>query len=142
MAYFLAKTDPDTYSIDDLAREKTTVWDGVTNALAARAISEMRKGDKVFIYHSMGDSAIVGLARVASAPRQDPSNPKSWIVDMTFLRRLEPPSTLKEIKQLGLFPDFALIRNSRLSTMPCPGEFVAWMRERYPAAGIDRKSVV
>ena len=54
MTYFLAKTDPDTYSVDDLEKQKTTTWDVVTNLQAVRAIREMRPGDKVFIYHSGG----------------------------------------------------------------------------------------
>ena len=134
MPFFLAKTDPGTYSIDDFIRDKTTVWDGVTNALAARAISTMAKGDLVFLYHSQGDSAVVGLAKVASPSRLDPKNPKSWIVDMKFISRLDPPTSLKTIKESGLFADFDLVRNSRLSTMPCPDNFVAWLRERYPKA--------
>jgi len=132
MPFFLAKTDPDTYSIEDFIRDKTTTWDGVTNALAARAISTMAKGDKVFLYHSLGASAVVGLATVVSAPRLDPKNPKSWIVDMKFVARLDPPTSLKTIKESGLFEEFALVRNSRLSTMPCPGPFVDWLRSRYP----------
>src|SRR5579871_1224234 len=82
MAYFLAKTDPETYSIDDLERDKKTAWDGVTNAQAVRAIREMRPGDRVFIYHSGGVSGVVGLATVESEPRSDPKNPKSAIVDV------------------------------------------------------------
>src|ERR1022692_3714774 len=74
MNYFLAKTDPDTYTIDDLEREKRTAWDGVTNAQAVRAIRDMRPGDCVFVYHSGGVSGIVGLASVESEPRPDPKN--------------------------------------------------------------------
>ena len=136
MPFFLAKTDPETYSIEDFIRDKRTVWDGVTNALAARHISTMRKGDTVFLYHSMGESAVVGLAKVDSAPRLDPNNPKSWVVDMKFVARLDPPASLKEIKETGLFAHFDLVRNSRLSTMPCPDDFVEWMRARYPKAKI------
>src|ERR1700730_11044089 len=99
MAYFLAKTDPETYSIDDLEREKKTAWDGVTNPQAVRAIKEMRAGDRVFIYHSGGGSGVVGLAVVRSAPRRDPKNPKSAVVDLEFAGRLDPPTTLAEIKQ-------------------------------------------
>src|SRR6476646_4009991 len=98
MSYFLAKTDPDTYSIDDLEREHKTAWDGVTNPQAVRAIKEMHPGDRVFIYHSGGESAIVGVARVRSEPRADPKNPKSAVVDLEFLSRIEPPVTLREIK--------------------------------------------
>ena len=81
MKYFLAKTDPETYSIDDLERDKKTVWDGVKNPQALRAIREMQPGDKVFVYHSMADPQVVGLAEVASAPRPDPRNPKLTVVD-------------------------------------------------------------
>src|SRR6266702_8949498 len=79
MAYFLAKTDPKTYSIDDLERDKTTVWDGVRSAAALLAIRAMRHGDEVLIYHSKAEAAIVGLARIASEPRPDPNDSKSWV---------------------------------------------------------------
>ena len=72
MRYFLAKTDPETYSIDQLEKEKRTSWDGVNNPQAVRAIRDMQPGDKVFIYHSGGLSAVVGLAKVASAPGTTP----------------------------------------------------------------------
>jgi predicted RNA-binding protein with PUA-like domain len=134
MTWFLAKTDPDTYSIEDFIRDKRTVWDGVTNPMAAKTISTMSKGDIVFLYHSQGESAIVGLAKVDSAARLDPKNAKSWVVDLEFMARLDPPTSLKTIKESGLFEDFALVRNSRLSTMACPGKFVDWLRERYPKA--------
>jgi predicted RNA-binding protein with PUA-like domain len=129
--YYLAKTDPDTYSIDSLEREQKTVWDGVKNPQALRAIREMRPGEKVFIYHSGGESAVVGLAKVASAPRPDPKDAKLSVVDLEFLRRLDPPATLREIKASGRFDDWALVRQSRLSTMAAPEEFVAWMRGKY-----------
>lgn len=136
MRYFLAKTDPETYSIDDLEREKKTVWDGVTNPQAVRAIREMRPGDRVFVYHSGGVSGVVGLAAVRSAPRDDPKNAKSAVVDLEFLGRLEPPTSLAEIKQSGKFNDWALVRQGRLSTMPAPDNFVEWMRSRHPKAKI------
>ena len=136
MKYFLAKTDPETYSIDQMEREKKTVWDGVTNPQAVRAIREMRPGDKVFIYHSGGPSAIMGLARVVSEPRTDPKNPKSAVVDLEFLGRIEPPVSLAEIKQSKLFDDWALVRQGRLSTMAAPESFVEWMRKKYPKAKI------
>jgi predicted RNA-binding protein with PUA-like domain len=136
MNYFLAKTDPETYSIDKLEREKLTAWDGVTNAQAVRAIRQMRPGDRVFIYHSGGLSSVVGMAVVRSQPRDDPKNPKSAVVDLEFAGRLEPPVTLAEIKQSGKFEDWALVRQGRLSTMAAPEKFAAWMRERYPKARI------
>jgi len=136
MNYFLAKTEPGTYSIDDLEREKHTVWDGVTNAQAVRAIREMRPGDVVFIYHSGGVSSVVGTSVVRSQPRDDPKNPKSAVVELEFAGRLEPPVTLAEIKQSGKFNDWALVRQGRLSTMAAPEKFAVWMRQRYPTAGI------
>jgi predicted RNA-binding protein with PUA-like domain len=136
MPYFLAKTDPETYSIDQLEHDKSTVWDGVTNPQAVRAIREMRPGDRVFVYHSGGVSGIVGLATVRSGPRDDPGNPKSAVVDLAFAGRLDPPTTLAEIKQSKKFDDWALVRQGRLSTMAAPATFVEWMRARYPRAGI------
>lgn len=134
--YFLAKTDPETYSVEDFAKAHRTVWDGVRNAQALRAIREMQPGDRVFIYHSMGKAAVVGLARVVSPPRPDPADPKLTVIDLEFRTLLEPPVTLQEIKASGLFDDWALVRQSRLSTMAAPASFAEWMRQRCPAAGI------
>jgi predicted RNA-binding protein with PUA-like domain len=133
MQYFLAKTDPKTYSSDDFARDKRTIWDGVTNAQALQAIRAMRPDDRVFIYHSQGETAIVAVAEVTGAPRPDPSNAKSWVVEMQFIEKLDPPLTLAEIKASGLFDGWALVRQSRLSTMAAPDTFVDWMRDRYRA---------
>jgi len=134
--YYLAKSEPSVYSIQDLKRDKKTVWDGVTNPQAVRAINDMQPGDRVFIYHSGGVSAIVGLARVLSAGRPDPNNLKSAVVDLEFILELESPVTLAEIKQTKVFDDWALVRQGRLSTMPVPERFVSWIRERFPKAGI------
>jgi predicted RNA-binding protein with PUA-like domain len=136
MTYFLAKTEPSTYSIDSLRQEKKTTWDGVKNPQAVRAIGQMRPGDRVFIYHSGGESAIVGLAEVASVPVPDPNEPKSMTVDLKYVGHLTPPTGLSEVKQSKLFEEWALVRQSRLSTMAAPDRFVDWMRERYPQAGI------
>ena len=136
MSFFLAKTDPETYSLEDLEREKRTVWDGVTNPQAVKAIREMRPGDRVFIYASGGGSAVVGLANVLTAGRPDPKNPKSAVVDLEFVGRLDPPTTLAEIKQSQKFNDWALVRQGRLSTMSVPDTFVVWMRARYPKSKI------
>jgi len=136
MKYFLAKTDPETYSIEQLEKDKRTVWDGVTNAQAVRAIKEMRTGDRIFVYHSGGASAIVGLARVVSDARPDPKNPKSAVAEFEFAGRLDPPLTLAEIKQSKLFDDWALVRQGRLSTMAVPESFVEWIRKKYPHAKI------
>jgi predicted RNA-binding protein with PUA-like domain len=136
MSYFLAKTDPETYSIENLEREKKTVWDGVTNPQAVRAIRQMHPGDRVFVYHSGGVSGVVGLAVVRSEARADPKNPKSALVDLEFAGRLNPPTRLAEIKQSKKFDDWALVRQGRLSTMAAPEKFVEWMRARYPKANI------
>ena len=132
--YFLAKTDPETYSIDNLEKDGKTVWDGVTNPQAVRAIREMRPGDRVFVYHSGGNSAVVGYATVRSEPRDDPKNSKSAVVELEYGGRVEPAVTLAEIKTSGRFDDWALVRQGRLSTMAAPEEFVKWMRERHPKA--------
>jgi predicted RNA-binding protein with PUA-like domain len=136
MKYFLAKSEPSVYSVDDLERDKQTTWDGVTNPQAVRAIRAMKTGDHVFIYHSGGVSAIVGLATVKSDGRDDPKNPKSAVADLAFLAKLDPPTTLAEIKHSGKFDDWALVRQSRLSTMEVPEKFVDWMRTRYQKAKI------
>jgi len=135
MNYFLAKSEPGVYSIDDLKRDHKTTWDGVTNPQAVRAIREMKPGDRVFIYHSGGISAIVGLATVKSAPRDDPRNPKSAVVDLEYKAHIDPPVTLAEIKQSKKFEDWALVRQGRLSTMLAPESFVVWMRTKHK--GID-----
>ncbi|HEY2663579.1 MAG TPA: EVE domain-containing protein [Candidatus Binataceae bacterium] len=136
MNYFLAKTDPETYSIDDFEREGRTAWDGVTNPQAVGNIRAMRPGDRVFIYHSGGISSVVGISVVRSQPRDDPKNPRSAVVDLEFAGRLEPPVTLAEIKLSKEFDDWALVRQGRLSTMLAPAKFAAWMRKRYPKAKI------
>lgn len=130
MTYFLAKTDPQTYSIEDLERDQTTVWDGVRNAQAVRVIQSMLPGDEIFIYHSMGEAALVGLARVISEPRPDTHESKSWVVDVAFTRRFARPITLRTIKESHLFDDWSLIRQSRLSTMSVPDAFVQWLKEQ------------
>jgi predicted RNA-binding protein with PUA-like domain len=128
MNWFLAKTEPGTYSLDDLERDQRTVWDGVKNPQAVRAIREMRPGDGVFVYHSGGQSAVVGIARVVSEPRDDPKDSKSAVVELEFARRLSAPVTLAEIRASDLFADWALVRQPRLSTMRAPEKFVEWMR--------------
>ena len=126
--YFLAKTDPETYPFEQLAREGHTVWDGVRNSQALRAIRDMKAGDRVFIYHSMGAAAIMGVVDVTGDGREDPGNPKLAVADFRFRCHVEPPVTLREIKESGQFNDWALVRQSRLSTMAVPDKFVQWMR--------------
>ena len=136
MSYFLAKSEPEAYSIDQLRADGHTVWDGVRNPQAVRAIRSMKKADRVFIYHSGGVSAVVGLAEVIADARDDPSDAKSAAVDLRYVCHIAPPVTLAEVKNSGLFADWSLVRQSRLSTMAAPESFVKWMRQRYPALKI------
>ena len=130
MVYFLAKTDPKTYSLDQLEHDGTTVWDGVRNAQALRFIQMMKPDDDVLIYHSESEIAIVGLARVTSEPRFDPHDSRSWVVDVQFVRRFKHPVTLQEIKATHEFDDWSLVRQGRLSTMDVPDSFVRWLKEK------------
>lgn len=130
MKYYLAKTEPSVYSIDDLERDGSTTWDGVTNPQAVKAIRAMRPGDRVYIYHSGGVSAVVGIAKVKGAGREDPKNPKSAVADLEYEGRIDPPVTLAEIKQSGKFADWALVRQGRLSTMEVPESFVEWVKKK------------
>lgn len=130
--WFLAKTDPGTYSAAQLAADKRTTWDGVTNPQAVSVIRTMRAGDKVWIYHSGGEPAVVAIAKVVSEAKPDPSNAKSAVVDLEYLRAVDPPVTLREIRDSGLFAHWALIRQGRLSTMAAPARFQEWMKAQRP----------
>jgi predicted RNA-binding protein with PUA-like domain len=134
--YFLAKTEPDNYSIDNLRRDLSTIWDGIKNPQALRAVRSMRPGDRVFIYHSGKAPAVTGLAEVAEEPRTDSKDPKSVVVKLRYVSHLTPPVPLVELKASKLFDDWALLRQPRLSTMEAPPDFVDWMRRRYPESGI------
>ncbi len=131
MAYFLAKSEPKVYSIAQLERDGQTVWDGVKNAQAVAVIKTMQPGDIILIYHSGGESSIVGTAEVVSEPRPDPNEPKSWVVDLRYRGRVEPTVTLRQVKESGKFADFNLVRHSRLSTMDVPHRFIDWLRSEY-----------
>jgi predicted RNA-binding protein with PUA-like domain len=124
VAYWILKTDADTYPFDQLERERRTVWDGVTNALALKHIRSMAPGDGVLIYHSNVGKELVGLARITSAPYPDPKgkDPKLVVVDLEAERRLPKPVTLAEVKADPAFSDLGLVRMSRLSVIPVPAE--------------------
>jgi len=130
MAFFLAKTDAEEYSIEQFERDRTTIWDGVRNPQALQAIRSMQPGDEVLIYHSAGQAAIVGLAQVISQPRPDPNDGKSWVVELAFVRRFDEPVTLREIKESHLFDDWSLVRQGRLSTMSVPEKVISWLKEK------------
>lgn len=124
----LLKSDPETYSLDDLERDGTTAWDGVRNATAQIHLRTIRPGDELLIYHSGGERAVVGLARAVGSPRPDPTDPagKASCVDIAFVRRLPRPVPLSDFK--SRFAQFDLVRISRLSVMPVPPDVEAWVR--------------
>lgn len=128
--YFLAKSDPSEYSLSDLERDGKTAWTGVKNAQAQMAIKKMKTGDLVLIYHSQGEAAVVGWAFADSEPRPDAENPKLAVIDFRYGGRIATPLTLTEVKTSGLFASFLLVRNSRLSTMEVPGEFIQWLKKQ------------
>jgi predicted RNA-binding protein with PUA-like domain len=130
MAYFLAKTDPDTYSLDDLKRDGTTEWDGVRNPAAVNAIKEMKPGDTVVIYHTGDEKAVVGLAKVVSEPRPDKNDDRSWVADFEYVQHAKKPVTLREVKESHKFDDWALVRMGRLSTMSAPDAFWDWLQKQ------------
>lgn len=130
MAYFLAKTEPGTYSIDDLKKDQQTEWDGVRNPFAVQAIKSMKPGDQLIIYHSGKERAVVGLAEVTSDPRPDENDSRSWLMDVKYVQHAKQPVTLQQVKESGKFTDMALVRQGRLSTMSVPDAFWAWLREQ------------
>ena len=122
MAYWLLKTEPDTYAWDDLARDKSAVWDGVANALALRHIRAMKKGDLALIYHTGDERAAVGIATVTSAAYPDPKadDEKLVVVDLKPKKKLKAPVSLNAIKADKTFAGWDFLRIGRLSVVPVP----------------------
>lgn len=120
MSRWLLKTEPDTYGWADLVREKVGRWDGVRNATALIHLRAMRPGDEAFIYHTGGEKAVVGIARVRTSAYPDPKagDPRFVMVDLEPVRPLATPVTLAAIKGDARFTEFALVRIPRLSVMP------------------------
>jgi predicted RNA-binding protein with PUA-like domain len=118
--YWILKTEPSSYSFDQLEREKTAVWDGVKNNLALKYIRQMTPGDRVLIYHTGDEKAVVGMAEVVSVPYPDPKekDPKLVVVDLKASGRLPQSVTLAAIKADKGFADLALVRMGRLSVAP------------------------
>jgi predicted RNA-binding protein with PUA-like domain len=119
---WILKTDADVYPFEELERERKAVWDGVSNAVALKHIRSMTPGDPLLIYHSGQGKELVGLARVTSAPYQDPkqNDPKLAVVDIEVERRLPRTVSLAAIKADPFFADLPLVRMSRLSVSPVP----------------------
>ena len=120
MHYWILKTEPSTYSFDDLVKDGSTVWDGVKNNLALKHIGAMQPGDRVIIYHSGKEKAAVGEATVISDPYPDPEggDEKLIVVDIEAGEHLPSPVELKVIKSDEAFADLALVRMPRLSVVP------------------------
>jgi predicted RNA-binding protein with PUA-like domain len=120
VANWLFKSDPDTYSFEDLQRDRTTVWDGVSNNVALKHLRNTRKGDRVLVYHTGKEKAIVGLAEITGDPHPDPKrdDPRLTVVEIKAGERSSHPVTLEQIKKQPGFKDFDLVRLPRLSVMP------------------------
>lgn len=129
MQYWLVKSDPDDYSCADLQRDRRTLWTGVRNPQAQIYLRAMAAGDSVLIYHTGAEKAVVGLARVMSAPQPDPSAAagKRVAVELAFGAWFPRAVALAELRGAGKrFGDFLLLKNSRLSVMPVsPAHFDA-----------------
>ena len=128
MTLFLLKTEPGTYSFEDLQREKRTVWSGVTNPGALIHLRSIRAGDEALIYHTGDERAIVGLARVVGKPYADPARPgkaptgepKFAVVDLVPVMPAKKHLSLAAMRGDARFAEFVLLKNSRLSVMPVP----------------------
>ena len=112
---YLLKTEPTAYSFADLQRDKSTIWDGVSNPVALRNLREMKPGDGLVIYETGEHKSAVGTASVVSVDASDPKNPQ---VKIKVGKALAKPVTLAEIKANKLFADSPLVRQGRLSVVP------------------------
>jgi predicted RNA-binding protein with PUA-like domain len=120
MARFLVKTEPSTYSFADLQRDRTTVWDGVSNPVALKHLATIRKGDTVVVYHTGDEKQAVGLAVAASDPYPDPKlkDAKRPVIELTAQKPLAEPVTLAQVKGDAVLKTSELARLPRLSVMP------------------------
>jgi predicted RNA-binding protein with PUA-like domain len=117
---WLVKEEPSNYNFDQFLADGSTVWSGVKNPLAQRNLRSMKKGDRVFYYHTGNEKAIVGTAKVTTAAYPDPKEKsgKLVVVELAADKKLKRPVTLAEIKAAGRFADSPLVRLPRLSVMP------------------------
>jgi predicted RNA-binding protein with PUA-like domain len=117
---WLFKEEPSNYSFDALVKDKKTVWSGVKNPLAQKHLRSVKKGDRIFYYHTGDEKSVVGIAKALNDAYTDPGDKagKAAVVDVGPVEKLPRPVTLKEIKADAAFKDFALVRISRLSVMP------------------------
>jgi predicted RNA-binding protein with PUA-like domain len=132
MNYFLAKTDPDTYSFADFIKEGETLWDGVHSHAAINFIKQMQVGDLVYIYESLTTKAIVGLAEVSAEPYLNTADPRfSWAVKLKYVKTYNTPLSLATIKAEPALKDFPLVRIGRLSVMPVEPSFLAIIQKLF-----------
>jgi len=137
---WLFKTEPSVYSYQQLEKDKKTVWDGVTNALALKHIRSMKKGDLALVYHTGDERAAVGVAQITSDPYPDPKadDAKLVVVDLKAGAPLAQPVTLATLKADPAFAGWDLLRISRLSVVPVPDalwERILDMAEGEPGKG-------
>ena len=122
MNYWLVKSEPGTFSWDDLVRDKKTVWDGVRNFQARNNLKNMKKGDLAFFYHSGEDKAIVGIGKIIKEGYPEP-NDNNWVaVDIAPDKKLKNPVTLAQIKADKRLANMVLVKASRLSVQPVKAE--------------------
>jgi predicted RNA-binding protein with PUA-like domain len=117
---FLFKEEPTHYSWDDFVRDGKTSWTGVRNPLAQKHLRSVKKGDRIFYYHTGDEKSVVGIAKAGGDAYPDPKDRagKLYAVDVVPVKKLPRPVTLAEIKASPAFRDFPLVRISRLSVMP------------------------
>lgn len=122
MNYWLMKTEPETFSWDDLVRGKKTSWDGVRNFQARTHLKNIKKGDEVFFYHTGDEKAVVGIAKVTKEQYPDPTD-NAWVaVEIVPVKKLKKPVTLAQIKSDRRLSDMVLVKASRLSVQPVKSE--------------------
>ena len=122
MNYWLVKTEPDTFSWDDLVRDKKTVWDGVRNFQARNNLKAMKVGDLAFFYHTGDEKAIVGIGKIIKDGYPEPKD-KDWLaVDIAPDKKLKKPVTLAQIKADKRLSNMVLVKASRLSVQPVKAE--------------------
>ena len=122
MAHWLMKSEPSSYSWQDLVRCGSTEWDGVRNNAARLHLKAMKRGDEAFFYHSMDERSVIGVMRVVREAQPDPKDPDWVSVRVEPVRALERPVTLKEIKAEPRLAKMELTRQSRLSVAPVRDE--------------------
>lgn len=124
MNYWLMKTEPNTYSWDDLVKDGQTYWDGVRNYAARNFMKEMKAGDQVFIYHSVKERNVVGIAEIIKEHYQDPTTDDDrWVaVDIKPIQKLENAVNLDQVKADERLQNTALVKISRLSVQPIKKE--------------------